>query len=296
MYHVPVMLMECVDNLITNDSGIYVDLTFGGGGHSKAILNSLSSSGKLYAFDTDPDAVLNSIDDERFTLIHANYRHLSRFLKLYGVVQVDGILADLGVSSFQLDNAEKGFSIRYDAPLDMRMSKQGKTSADVLNTYTAKELAALWYEKGEVTNAGALAKAIVERRLIKPFQNTSELVEVAEIFSYGKRNKYLAQVFQALRIEVNEEIISLEEMLSQLQGVLRPKGRLVVLSYHSLEDRPVKNLIKTGNVEGVIEKDLYGNYAVPFKSLYKKPILPSEEEIKNNNRARSAKLRVAEKI
>jgi 16S rRNA (cytosine1402-N4)-methyltransferase len=296
MYHVPVMLKECIDNLIANDSGVYVDLTFGGGGHSNAILERLSSSGKLYAFDADPDAVQNSIADERFTLIQANYRHLSRFLKLHGVTKVDGILADLGVSSFQLDNAAKGFSIRYDAPLDMRMSKQGKTSAEILNTYSVKELSSLWYRYAEISNAGALAKAIVERRMIKPFESTSELVNVAEIYSYGKKNKYLAQVFQALRIEVNEEIIALEEMLMQVHNLLKPKGRLVVLSYHSLEDRPTKNLIKAGNVEGVIEKDLYGNYDLPFKSLHKKPILPTAEEIYNNNRARSAKLRVAERI
>ncbi len=296
MYHVPVMLKECIDNLITDRSGVYADLTFGGGGHSRAILERLSPEGRLYAFDADPDAGHNSIQDHRFALIQVNYRHIERFLRLNGVAQVHGILADLGVSSYQLDNAEKGFSIRYDAPLDMRMSKQGKTAAEILNTYEVKELAELWYSYGEITNAGNLAKAIQERRMIKPFQNTGELVQVAENFAYGKRNKYLAQVFQALRIEVNDEIASLEEMLSQLHPILCHGGRLVVLSYHSLEDRPVKNLIKTGNVAGVIEKDLYGNFSLPYKSLSKKPILPTEEEIKHNNRARSAKLRVAEKI
>lgn len=296
MYHQPVMLEECVKGLITNKSGIYVDVTFGGGGHSKAILDVLSDDGRLYAFDTDPDALQNGIEDDRFTLIHSNYRYMSRFLKFHGVEKVDGVLADLGVSSYQLDNADKGFSIRYDAPLDMRMDKQGETAADILNTYDVKQLSEMWYVYGEITNAGVLAKAIMQRRAEKPFEFTSELVGVAEGFAYGKRNKYMAQVFQALRIAVNEELASLGMMLDQLAGLIKSGGRLVVLSYHSLEDRPVKNMIKTGNIDGIINKDLYGNYSLPFKSLYKKPLLPQEAEIIENNRARSAKLRIAERI
>lgn len=282
--------------MITNRSGIYVDVTFGGGGHSKAILDVLSDDGRLYAFDTDPDALQNGIEDDRFTLIHSNYRYMSRFLKFHGVEKVDGVLADLGVSSYQLDNADKGFSIRYDAPLDMRMDKQGETAADILNTYDLKQLSEMWYVYGEITNAGVLAKAIMQRRAEKPFEFTSELVGVAEGFAYGKRNKYMAQVFQALRIAVNEELASLGMMLDQLAGLIKSGGRLVVLSYHSLEDRPVKNMIKTGNIDGIINKDLYGNYSLPFKSLYKKPLLPQEAEIIENNRARSAKLRIAERI
>lgn len=296
MYHQPVMLEECVKGLITNRSGIYVDVTFGGGGHSKAILDVLSDDGRLYAFDTDPDALQNGIEDDRFTLIHSNYRYMSRFLKFHGVEKVDGVLADLGVSSYQLDNADKGFSLRYDAPLDMRMDKQGETAADILNTYDVKQLSEMWYVYGEITNAGVLAKAIMQRRAEKPFEFTSELVGVAEGFAYGKRNKYMAQVFQALRIAVNEELASLGMMLDQLAGLIKSGGRLVVLSYHSLEDRPVKNMIKTGNIDGIINKDLYGNYSLPFKSLYKKPLLPQEAEIIENNRARSAKLRIAERI
>lgn len=296
MYHQPVMLEECVKGLIINKSGIYVDVTFGGGGHSKAILDVLSDDGRLYAFDTDPDALQNGIEDDRFTLIHSNYRYMSRFLKFHGVEKVDGVLADLGVSSYQLDNADKGFSIRYDAPLDMRMDKQGETAADILNTYDVKQLSEMWYVYGEITNAGVLAKAIMQRRAEKPFEFTSELVGVAEGFAYGKRNKYMAQVFQALRIAVNEELASLGMMLDQLAGLIKSGGRLVVLSYHSLEDRPVKNMIKTGNIDGIINKDLYGNYSLPFKSLYKKPLLPKEAEIIENNRARSAKLRIAERI
>lgn len=290
------MLEECVKGLITNKSGIYVDVTFGGGGHSKAILDVLSDDGRLYAFDTDPDALQNGIEDDRFTLIHSNYRYMSRFLKFHGVEKVDGVLADLGVSSYQLDNADKGFSLRYDAPLDMRMDKQGETAADILNTYDVKQLSEMWYVYGEITNAGVLAKAIMQRRAEKPFEFTSELVGVAEGFAYGKRNKYMAQVFQALRIAVNEELASLGMMLDQLAGLIKSGGRLVVLSYHSLEDRPVKNMIKTGNIDGIINKDLYGNYSLPFKSLYKKPLLPQEAEIIENNRARSAKLRIAERI
>ena len=290
------MLEECVKGLIINKSGIYVDVTFGGGGHSKAILDVLSDDGRLYAFDTDPDALQNGIEDDRFTLIHSNYRYMSRFLKFHGVEKVDGVLADLGVSSYQLDNADKGFSIRYDAPLDMRMDKQGETAADILNTYDVKQLSEMWYVYGEITNAGVLAKAIMQRRAEKPFEFTSELVGVAEGFAYGKRNKYMAQVFQALRIAVNEELASLGMMLDQLAGLIKSGGRLVVLSYHSLEDRPVKNMIKTGNIDGIINKDLYGNYSLPFKSLYKKPLLPKEAEIIENNRARSAKLRIAERI
>lgn len=282
--------------MITNKSGIYVDVTFGGGGHSKAILDVLSDDGRLYAFDTDPDALQNGIEDDRFTLIHSNYRYMSRFLKFHGVEKVDGVLADLGVSSYQLDNADKGFSLRYDAPLDMRMDKQGETAADILNTYDVKQLSEMWYVYGEITNAGVLAKAIMQRRAEKPFEFTSELVGVAEGFAYGKRNKYMAQVFQALRIAVNEELASLGMMLDQLAGLIKSGGRLVVLSYHSLEDRPVKNMIKTGNIDGIINKDLYGNYSLPFKSLYKKPLLPQEAEIIENNRARSAKLRIAERI
>jgi 16S rRNA (cytosine1402-N4)-methyltransferase len=298
-YHQPVMLRECIEGLQIQPQGIYVDLTFGGGGHSRAILEKLEG-GKLFAFDQDADARENAKEIKRkeFTLIEANFRHLRRYLKLYGVRQVDGILADLGVSSHQIDSAERGFSTRFQADLDMRMDQQASlTAKTVINTYPEAELHKILGMYGEVKNARTLAAAIVKERFSKPLHTVNDLKNILNRFApRGRENKYYAQVFQALRIEVNEELKVLEEMLEQTAVVLKPGGRLVVLSYHSLEDRLVKNFINKGKFSGEVEKDMYGNFQVPFKPVNKKPTEASEEEIAINNRARSAKLRIAEKL
>ncbi len=297
-YHVPVMLEECMEGLNINPEGIYVDVTFGGGGHSKAILERLTT-GKLFAFDQDADAVRNAsgITNRSFTLIEANFRFLHRFLKMYGVSRIDGLLADLGVSSHQINEADRGFSTRFDAGLDMRMDRNlARTAADVLNTSEEKELHRILGMYGEVRNAKTLAAALVAARARKPFETISELKDVLGRFAKrGRENRYYAQVFQALRIEVNEELVALEEVLEQTPGLMNEGGRLVVMSYHSLEDRIVKNFINTGNVKGNLEKDFYGNVIRPFEPLTRKPLTASEEEIQRNNRARSAKLRIAEK-
>ncbi len=296
MYHKPVLLQPCIDGLNIRKDGIYVDVTFGGGGHSKRILEELGETGKLYGFDQDEDAEQNIPDDGRFTLIRHNFRHLKRFLKLDGIKQVDGVLADLGVSSHQLDVPERGFSYRFSAELDMRMNQQGnQTAADILNTYTAGELQQVLGQYGEVRNARTLAQALVRFRGGRKFQTTSDLVSVAESLSRGNRAKYLAQVFQALRIEVNEEMQTLKEMLEQSLEILKPGGRLVVMSYHSLEDRLVKNFMRNGNFDKEPVKDFYGNIHRPFKLITRKAVVANEEEVKENNRARSAKLRIAEK-
>lgn len=299
LYHKPVMLEECLEGLVINPDGVYVDLTFGGGGHSKAILEKLKN-GHLYAFDQDQDAKANAekIDNRSFTFIEANFRFLKRYLKMYRVNQVDGILADLGISSHQIDEGSRGFSTRFEAELDMRMDQAAPKSAkEVLNEYSQDALHRIFGMYGEVRNAKTLAAAIVAERVNKPIETTSDLKAILQKFAKrGKENRYFAQVFQAIRIEVNEELKVLEDALEQCSEVLRPGGRLVVMSYHSLEDRIVKNFIMKGNVQGELKKDFYGNVLKSLEAVNRKPIEASREEIEINNRARSAKLRIAEKI
>lgn len=297
MYHIPVLLNESVNALNIKPDGIYVDVTFGGGGHSRRILECLGENGRLYAFDQDEDAAKNVIDDRRFTFIQQNFRYMKNFLQLYCGGKVDGILADLGVSSYQFDTPEKGFSIRYNGRLDMRMNKNAAVdAANIVNTYDVTTLASVLSRYGELRNAMAIADAVVMAREVKPIETTDELKEaVARFLPRGSENKVLAQIFQALRIEVNEEMKVLELFLGQCADVLNPGGRLVVLSYHSLEDRLVKNFMKTGNADGNLEKDFFGNQLTPYKLMSSKPIVPSDDEIQINNRARSAKLRVAER-
>jgi len=295
-YHNPVLLKESVDGLNIKPDGTYVDVTFGGGGHSREILNRLGENGKLFAFDQDDDALKNTIDDDRFTLINENFRHIKSFLRLYGVKKVDGILADLGVSSHQFNEAERGFSTRFDAKLDMRMNQNDKTSAyEVINYYDEKKLADILFKYGELRNSRAIAKKIVEAREEKKITTSFDLKEVLKQFlPKAKEHKILAQIFQAIRIEVNEEMEALKEFLLQTIDLLDKGGKLSVISYHSLEDRLVKRLIQKGKFEGEPEKDFYGNVSLPFKKDGKF-IVPSKEEIKENNRARSAKLRIATK-
>jgi len=296
-YHNPVLLKEAVDGLNIKEDGVYVDVTFGGGGHSKEILSRLGENGKLFAFDQDEDAITNAIDDERFTLINENFRFMKRFLKFYGIREVDGVLGDFGVSSHQFDEAERGFSTRFDARLDMRMSKKNTISAyNVVNYYDEGDLQKVLSVYGELRNAKAMAKAIVEARAAEHIKTTDELKKVLAGFLPGfKAQKILAQIYQAIRIEVNQEIEALKEFLLQTPEVLKKGGRLSLMSYHSLEDRLVKRFIINGQFEGEPEKDFYGNINVPFKKVGGL-ITPSAEEIKKNNRARSAKLRIAEKI
>lgn len=296
MYHNPVMLNECIDGLAIDPAGTYVDLTFGGGGHSRAILGRLST-GRLIAFDQDADAVSNAPDDPRFTLINQNFRYLVNFLRLYKAVPVDGILADLGISSYQIDQAERGFSTRFDAELDLRMDrKSGLTARQVVNQYTTDELIRIFRQYGELPNAYRIAMRIADIRGGGEIITTTQLKDILQpLAERGRENKFFARVFQALRIEVNAELDVLKEMLTQTVKVLKPGGRLVVLTYHSLEDRPVKNFIKTGNFEGIENKDFFGNLIAPFRPVNRKPIVAGEEELTANNRARSAKLRVAER-
>ncbi|HLW42114.1 MAG TPA: 16S rRNA (cytosine(1402)-N(4))-methyltransferase RsmH [Flavobacterium sp.] len=295
-YHNPVLLTETVDGLNIKPDGIYVDVTFGGGGHSKEIMRRLGPSGKLFAFDQDTDALANAIDDERFQLINENFRFIKRFLRMYGVKEVDGILADLGVSSHQFDVAERGFSTRFDAALDMRMNQSGNLSAyEVINDYEEADLARLFFEYGELKNARGLAAAIVNSRNTEPIKNTEQLKQVLSRFLPAhKSNKILAQIYQAIRIEVNQEMDALKEFLEQSLAILKPGGRLSIISYHSLEDRLVKRFMKNGMFEGEPERDFFGRFEVPFKTIGKH-IVPTEKEIEKNNRARSAKLRIAEK-
>ena len=297
-YHLPVMLNECIEGLNLRPDGTYVDVTYGGGGHSRAIMQRLGAEGRLLAFDQDADALANAIDDSRFTMIHENFRYLKNYLRLYGVRKVDGILADLGVSSHQFDVAERGFSTRFDGNLDLRMDQRQETTArDVVNNASEKELTQLLRLYGELPNAYQMAKAIVAARAEKAIETTFDLREaVGRHLPRGMENKYLAMLFQALRIEVNGELDALQAMLQQAAELLNPGGRVVVMSYHSLEDRLVKNFFKTGNFEGVLEKDFYGNPIVPLKVVTRKAVTASEEELQRNNRARSAKLRVAEKV
>ena len=295
-YHNPVLLQETVNGLNIDPNGIYVDVTFGGGGHSKEILSRLGPNGKLFGFDQDEDAWANALPDERFTLIQENFRYIKRFLRFHGVKQVDGILADLGVSSHQFDVPERGFSTRFDADLDMRMSKRNELDASkVINEYDEANLKRVFLDYGELKAAPALAKTIIEAREIKPIHTTDELKLVLARFLPDQfKNKVLAQIYQAVRIEVNQEMEVLKEFLDQSLEVLKPGGRLSVISYHSLEDRLVKRFMKNGLFEGEPVHDFFGNFSVPFKSIGKL-IVPNEAEIKLNNRARSAKLRIAEK-
>lgn len=299
-YHTSVLLHECLNGLAIKPEGIYVDVTFGGGGHSKAILEALGPEGKLYAFDQDPDAWKQAdlIDDDRLTLITANFRHLEKHLRLQGIKQVDGILADFGVSSFQLDAAARGFSTRFDGPLDMRMGPSAPLSAaEVLNTYSAADLQKLFGMYGEIKNAKTLALAVIQSRTQKPLETTGEFKEI--LFKLAPRNKefrYFAQAFQAIRIEVNQELKVIEEFLEQAPKVLAQEGRLCVISFHSLEDRLVKNFIRTGDCFGKEDKDLFGVVHKPMESMIRKPLTASEIELKENPRSRSAKLRIASKI
>ena len=296
-YHVSVLLKESIENLNILAGGKYVDLTFGAGGHSRSILHNLSAKGHLYAFDQDVDAVANALVDERFTLIEANFRYLRRFLRLEGVKEVDGILADLGVSSHQLDMPERGFSYRFDAPLDMRMNTQADfTAAVLLQTYSEEKLVDVLSSYGEVRNAKTLAKALVHAGKVAEIRTTFDLNRVLDQHVLGPRLKYFSQVYQALRMEVNDEIGALKDMLTEGYEVLKPGGRFVVITFHSIEDRVVKNFFKTGNFDGEMEKDEFGNISRPFVLINKKVIMAENKEQRENARSRSAKLRIAEKV
>ncbi len=297
MYHNPVLLKQSVDDLVTNPDGIYVDCTFGGGGHSREILSRLSDKGKLFSFDQDLDALKNAIDDPRFTLINQNFRFLENSLLIYGISQVDGVLADLGVSSHQFDEADRGFSTRSNAPLDMRMNvMQGLDAKRVINDYDEEQLADIFYYYGELREARKLARDIVHHRKIKSINTTEDLKKLFSYLPPHKVNKFYAQLFQAIRIEVNQELEVLKEMLVQAYNVLKPEGRLVVISYHSLEDRLVKRFLKNGMFEGEPERDIYGNYKKAFELVKSKAIVPDESEIEENSRARSAKMRTGIKV
>ncbi len=296
IYHTPVLLRESIDGLAIKAGGIYVDATYGGGGHSREIVKRLGN-GKLFGFDQDAEVEKNKIDDKRFFFIDQNFRYLKKFLKLNGVNSVDGILADLGVSSYQIDTAERGFSTRFDGPLDMRMDRSfSSTAASILNTYDEKELVRVFSDYGEVRNSKTLASAIVEERAKTKLKTIADLKAILEKKTMGNVNRYFAQVFQALRIEVNNEMDALKEFLKQSLEVLKPGGRLVVISYHSLEDRLVKDFMKAGNFTGEIEKDHFGNPKKYFWLITKKPVAATEEEVTQNNRSRSARLRIAEKL
>ena len=296
-YHKPVLLKESVDALVSSPDGIYADATFGGGGHSREILSRLSEKGRLIAFDRDEDAMKGAFDDPRFKLIHNNFRFIHNYSLLETENGFDGVLADLGVSSHQFDTAERGFSFRYDAPLDMRMNTQGQlTAQDVVNEYPVEELAKIFRIYGEVENAYKLASLIVSKRALSPISTTGDLDKAIEsVTPKFAQHKYLAKVYQALRIEVNQEMRSLEKFLEGATKALKSGGRLAVITYHSLEDRMVKNFIKSGNVDGEVEKDVFGRSVQPLEAVNRKPILPLEEEISENTRARSAKLRIAVK-
>lgn len=296
MYHTPVLLNECIEGLNIHPEGIYVDATYGSGGHSSKIAERLTS-GRLIAFDQDIDAEQNILQDEHFHLIHQNFRYIKNFLRFEGVVKIDGLLADLGISSWQIDQPGRGFSIRHDGPLDMRMNQQQGTGAShVVSSYTLSELIRVFRHYGEVENAKKLAENIIQERSVRVISTTEELKQVVlQSAPRGKENQYLAKVFQAIRIEVNEELDSLRELLVSAGDLMNPGGRMVIISYHSLEDRLVKNYLKTGNFEGKPVKDFFGNQLAPFSMISRKAIIPSEEEQQNNPRSRSAKLRIAEK-
>ncbi|MDG2369855.1 MAG: 16S rRNA (cytosine(1402)-N(4))-methyltransferase RsmH [Flavobacteriales bacterium] len=296
-YHIPVLLHAAVDGLVLNPNGIYVDVTFGGGGHSREILSRLEKEGCLIGFDQDADANNNKLDDDRFTLIGQNFKFLQNNLKLMKLNPVDGILADLGVSSHQFDSAERGFSFRFNSLLDMRMDKSVDLDAiTVLNEYSEQQIAAVFWDYGELRESRRIARRIIELRKTEQINNSKQIIGLVRgLVPRQKENQFLARIFQAIRIEVNQEMEVLKSMLNQTVEMLKPGGRLVVITYHSLEDRMVKRFFKSGNVKGVIEKDIYGNSNCPFKEINRKPILPASEEIEENNRARSAKLRIAER-
>ncbi|HSW67787.1 MAG TPA: 16S rRNA (cytosine(1402)-N(4))-methyltransferase RsmH [Bacteroidales bacterium] len=292
----PVMIKQVIEGLVVMPGGRYADLTFGGGGHSAAILDKVGN-GKLFAFDQDTDALQNRIQDSRLTLIHSNFRFATNFLTLYNALPLDGMFADLGVSSHQIDSPERGFSTRFDAPLDLRMNKALKVSArDIVNSYSASQLRSLFFRFGEISNAGVLANELVNTRSTSPIESTTQLVGILNrIVPPHKINRVAAQVFQALRIEVNDELNALADLVSQATEILRPGGRLVIISYHSIEDRIVKNFMRTGNIKGDIEKDYYGNVRSPFRPINKRPLVPEDDEVARNPRSRSAKLRIAER-
>jgi 16S rRNA (cytosine1402-N4)-methyltransferase len=297
VYHQPVLLQECIDGLALKADGVYVDVTFGGGGHSWEILKHLGENGRLIAFDQDKDAQQNAIEDERFLLVQANFRELKRFLRLHGVKKVDGILADLGVSSYQFDTAERGFSFRFEGPLDMRMNQGGEqTAAGLLQSYNAEELQRVFSEYGEVRNAKTLAVAIVEYRKQSSLNTTTDFLQFLEKMAIGEKHKYYAQVFQAIRIEINDELGALKDLMQQCTDVLGEEGRLAVITFHSLEDRLVKNYMRHGSFSDEPEKDFFGRVERKYKLITKKPIVASDTEQRENSRSRSAKLRVAEKL
>ena len=297
-YHVPVLLNESIDGLAIKPDGIYVDVTFGGGGHSKEILRRLGEKGHLYSFDQDPDAEKNIVDDDRFTFVRSNFRYLKNWMRYYDVDHIDGLLADLGVSSHHFDDETRGFSFRFDAPLDMRMNKRaGTTAAEILNSYDEEQLADIFYIYGELKNARKIAATIAKTRNEKKIETTGDLMNATErLFQREREKKEMAKMFQALRIEVNHEMDALKEMLNGAKDMLCEGGRLSVITYHSLEDRIVKNMMKAGNVEGKIKQDFFGRIEAPFRLVNNKVIVPSDEEQQHNPRSRSAKLRVAEKI
>ena len=297
-YHVPVLLNESIDGLAIKPDGIYVDVTFGGGGHSKEILRRLGEKGHLYSFDQDPDAEKNIVDDDRFTFVRSNFRYLKNWMRYYDVDHIDGLLADLGVSSHHFDDETRGFSFRFDAPLDMRMNKRaGTTAAEILNSYNEEQLADIFYIYGELKNARKIAATIAKTRNEKKIETTGDLMNATErLFQREREKKEMAKMFQALRIEVNHEMDALKEMLNGAKDMLCEGGRLSVITYHSLEDRIVKNMMKAGNVEGKIKQDFFGRIEAPFRLVNNKVIIPSDEEQQQNPRSRSAKLRVAEKI
>lgn len=297
-YHVPALLKESVDGLNVQPNGTYVDVTFGGGGHSREIMRRLGKEGHLLAFDQDMDAYINKIEDARFIFVHSNFRYLRNFLHYYDVEEIDGLLADLGVSSHHFDDESRGFSFRFDGELDMRMNRNAALKAsDVLNDYTESKLADIFYVYGEMRNARLIARAIVKERMVAPINTVQRFLDVLKPFvGKDKEKKDLARIFQALRIEVNDEMDTLRKLLYDAVKVLKPGGRIAILTYHSLEDRIVKNFFKTGNFEGKLEKDFYGNPIVPLRLVNNKVIVASDEEVEANPRARSAKLRIAEKI
>lgn len=297
VYHVPVLLEQSIEGLNISPEGTYVDVTFGGGGHSRAILKRLKGKGHLYSFDQDPDAEQNIVEDPHFTFVRSNFRFLHNFMQYYNVDGVDGILADLGVSSHHFDDAERGFSFRFEGKLDMRMNQRaGKTAADIVNEYPEEKLADLFYLYGELKNSRKLASAIVKARAKESIQTIGDFLNIVQpLFGREREKKELAKVFQALRIEVNQEMTALREMLQAAIEVLKPGGRLSIITYHSLEDRMVKNIMKTGNIEGRLKQDFFGRVETPFKLVNNKVIIPSEEEQERNPRSRSAKLRIAEK-
>lgn len=298
VYHVPVLLKQSIDGLAIRPEGIYVDVTFGGGGHSREILKQLSGRGHLYSFDQDPDAEKNIMENEHFTFVRSNFRFLQNFMQYYGVEQVDGILADLGVSSHHFDDAGRGFSFRFEGLLDMRMNQRaGKTAADIVNEYPEEKLADIFYLYGELKNSRKLASLLVKSRAKQSIQTIGDFLDIVQpLFGREREKKEFAKVFQALRIEVNQEMTALKEMLLAAISLLKPGGRLSVITYHSLEDRMVKNIMKTGNIEGKLRQDFFGRIETPFKLVNNKVIVPDEEELERNPRSRSAKLRIAEKI